>query len=182
MKKNEVICEMMDPDEIVQFVRCKYSSINSRSGALVKLKKHFMKTKDEQFCKQLRLSYEEYKQLKLHGEQRRRMRSVEIQSDVEMYVYANEIVENSVDPRQLLPCLILLTGFKPTPLLRKHHSDLPDLYQEKLQICKEKWPCENLTYKQIHQRYQSTWYYHSRKLFPTFTFHKLSMIIQQHSQ
>lgn len=174
MKTNAAVCEGMNPSEIVQFVTIKYSNLNSRSTALAKLKTHFQKTKDSEFCKQLHLSYSEYRQIRSHREQRNRMRRVKPPSDVEMLFYANEIIQQSKIPGRLLPCLVLLTGIKPSSLLKKPLKfPLPDLWQEKLEICKARWPCDNLTLLEMHKHYQSSWHYHLRRTFPNFTFNQL---------
>src|SRR4051812_19456983 len=66
MKTNQIICQEMSPDEILTYLRWRYTNVSSRSSALVKLKRHFMKTRDQDFGDQLKLSPEEYKQLRSH--------------------------------------------------------------------------------------------------------------------
>ena len=155
MKKNEDICQDMDASDILCFLRNKYKNMSSRSGALSKLKKKYLETKDLAFCDQLKLSYDEYYQINSHRKvQLVKKHSQPRLSIKQMNVLANNILQHSDNPRQLLPCLVLITGIKPTQLLKDKQSfDLP--LSTKLAICKRKWPCKNLTYLEMHNKYQA---------------------------
>ena len=159
MKKNEDVCQDMDVSEILCFLRAKYANVSSRSYAL---------------CNQLKLSYDEYKQINsVRQIQLLKKRSQQRLSIQQMNCRANNIIQHSDNPRQLLPCLVLITGIKPTLLLKNEHQNLTSIVSTKLKICKEKWPCETLTCLEMHDKYQALWRYHLKQVFPSITFAQL---------
>jgi hypothetical protein len=174
MKKNEDVCKDMNVSEILCFFRAKYAKVTTRSCALSKLKKKFLQTKDFAFCNELKLSYDEYKQVN----SRRKVKLVHTRTQPQlspevMHVLARWTIENSSNPRVLLPCLVLVTGIKPTLLLKDQHDNLDPILSTKLQICQERWPCDTLSCSEMHQHYQSSWNYHLKKIFPSITFANL---------
>ena len=125
MKKNEDDCQDMDISEILYYFRTKYTNVKTRSSSLSQLKKKFLKTKEPAFCNQFKLSYEEYKQINSLRQVQLIKKCSHPQLTIkQMNCRANNIIQHSNNPRQLLPCLVLVTGIEPTLLLKNGHQNL----------------------------------------------------------
>ena len=131
MIKNKDVCQNMSVTEILCYLRSKYSNVGSRSNALSRLKKVMMKKKDAAFCKQLKLSSDEYRQMNVI--RRRQLMEEKMRPRLaarQMYFRSLHTIACSTTPGKLLPCLVFLTGLKPTDLF-KNENDLLDPMMKK---------------------------------------------------
>ena len=126
MTINDDVCQNMNATEILCYLRSKYRNVGSRSNALTRLRKVMMKKKDAAFCDKLKLSSDEYKQIcvvRRHQLMKEKMRPR--LSARQMYFQSLHTVDRSLTPCKLLPCLVFLTGLKPSDLFQ-NENDLTD--------------------------------------------------------
>ena len=179
MTKNDKVWQNMNATEILCYLRCKYPNINSRACSLARMKT-FIKTKQTAaFCDELKLSSDEYKAIVIHRRQQAIKEKMRPQlSAKQMYLQSLHTVDHSSSPGKLLPCLVFLTGLKPSVLFQNENDLENPVLRKILNICRKKWPCEDLSRAQI-KSYQAIWRYHLSRMFPHITFSQLCQVGQE---
>ena len=145
-----------------------------------RLKKFIREKKNTAFCNQLKLSYDEYKQIcvkRRHQLMKEKM-SPRLAAK-QMYFQSLHTTASSTTPGKSLPCLVFLTGLKPTDLFKNENDLLNPMMKKKLNICRIRWPCEDLSLIQIHDKYQGLWRYHLSRMFPRITLSNLPGVVEQ---
>ena len=135
--------------DILERVAQRYPNVMSRQSVLSNIKKFL--TQDERYSdvvKDLCLPTECYHQIYLSQKHKRK---IKFKTDAALLDYANEMINSSDNPCILLPCLVAVTRLKPIQLLKLTHWENSQL-NAKLWLCKQRWPCENLTNTEIHQK------------------------------
>ena len=177
---NDNVCQNMNATEILCFLRSKYTNVNTRACSLGRIKICFRTKKNAAFCDELKLSSDEYKEIvMLRRQQAIKEKMRPRHSAKQMYFQSLHTVDRSSSPCKLLPCLVFLTGLKPSVLFQNENDIKDPVLRKKLNICRIRWPCENLSRTQIKFYYQATWRYDLSRMFPHVTFSQLCQVGQE---
>ena len=180
MTKNDKVWQNMTAVEILCYLRCKYTNVNSRACSLARIK-IFIKTKQNAaFCDELKLSSDEYKEIVMLRRQQAIKEKLRPRlSATQIYFQSLHTVDRSSSPCKLLPCLVFLTGLKPSVLFQNENDIKNSVLRKKLNICRIRWPCKDLSRTEIKFYYQATWRNDLSRMFPRITFSQLCQVGQE---
>ena len=105
MTKNDKVWQNMTAVEILCYLRCKYTNVNSRACSLARIK-IFIKTKQNAaFCDQLKLSSDEYKEIVMYRRQQA------IKEKMRPRLSANQMYFQSLHTVDLVNCCLFSLSY-----------------------------------------------------------------------